>query len=181
MRHALALLVILLYFGCSKDPDPVAASEPPHKSTLNAINEAEAIIASYLNEYGQYPPTEHGQSLITTWKDVRDKQGNHLRYTLANDGLFEIRSAGLDAEFNTVDDLTDKESQARNSRAAEQAQAEQQRESLLAAEERKVLAYIDEAERILSAKIEFQERSISEFEAQLKVKEGEGLSCIHRW
>ena len=105
----------------------LAAHNSSNKQTSKAIDKAEAIFISYLEEYGQYPPTKHGQTLITTWKDIRDRQGNHLRYTLAEDGLFEIRSAGQDGVFDTYDDITNDESKNRRNRAEAQAQAEQQK------------------------------------------------------
>lgn len=154
-----SLVVSCAISGC--DAEPATKDQPrPEAQTEtrpSSIEEARSIIVRYRDEYGELPPAGHGLSLITKWKEIRDRNGNHLRYTLIEGSLFEIRSAGPDAVFDTEDDLTDRESQVHRERVESRdrvkRQAELESEAALAAQESVVMAYVAESERIFELRL----------------------------
>jgi type II secretory pathway pseudopilin PulG len=71
--------------------------------TVDAISQANAVIQGYRAEKGALPNEDVGQKLINAQKDA---WGRTLRYKLRPGGAYDIRSAGPDGQFDTLDDIT---------------------------------------------------------------------------
>ncbi len=67
-----------------------------------AIAEAQQKILAYQKAHEALPDDEEGQELI---EDILDGNEMALRYKRLDDDKFELRSAGVDKEFDTPDDL----------------------------------------------------------------------------
>ena len=80
-----------------------AVAGAKHGVTVNAISQANAVIEGYRAEKGALPNEGVGQNLINAQKDA---WGKTLRYKPKPDGAYDIRSAGPDGQFDTLDDIT---------------------------------------------------------------------------
>ncbi len=73
--------------------------------TQTSIDEASGTIDEYEMENGELPDEETGNQLIAD-ADIKDGWGRNLRYEITEEGDYVIRSAGVDGEFDTLDDAT---------------------------------------------------------------------------
>ena len=70
--------------------------------SIQVMTEAAEEVEAYQEEKGSLPDDVTGQGLM---KNEQDAWGTEIRYRRVSEDKFEIRSAGMDGEFGTGDDL----------------------------------------------------------------------------
>lgn len=82
----------------------------PEVSTPIRILVGSGIVEEYKAEHGRLPDLAEWEKLVeSSWITMTDGWDQAFQYTLDENGLFEIRSAGPDGEFGTEDDITSDE------------------------------------------------------------------------
>lgn len=75
---------------------------PKIQETRQVLDTACVEIESYRQENNKLPEGIEGNKLVLKFEDA---YGNSVRYEPEEDGKFAIRSAGIDGQFDTSDDL----------------------------------------------------------------------------
>ena len=71
------------------------------KNTMSRLAEARQIIEKHKIDQGEYPSDDEGQALVDA---ISDGWEGKLRYKKEDDG-YDLRSAGKDQKFDTMDDV----------------------------------------------------------------------------